>query len=86
MKSIAVVIGCVQRATSSHRMVDLRLVGDEAVFLDKIACELGETITLAVTVKDRAENMPEIATAVRGRAAHPVLHADVHHAAHEQGK
>ena len=68
----------------SHRVVDLRLVGDEAVLLDQVACELGETITLAVTVKDRAEDSPEIAIGVRGSAARPVLHADVHHAAHVQ--
>ena len=42
----------------SHRDVDLRLTGDEAVLLDQVACELGETITLAVTVKDRAEHKP----------------------------
>ena len=32
----------------SHRVVDLSLVGDEAVFLDQVACKLGETITLMV--------------------------------------
>ena len=42
----------------SHRVVDLRPVGDEAVLLDEVACELGETIALAVTVKHRAEHNP----------------------------
>src|SRR6202030_951012 len=42
----------------SHRMVGLRLVGDKAVLLDKVAGEFGESIPLAVTVKDRAEDKP----------------------------
>ena len=29
------------------------------MLLDQVACELGETITLAVTVKDRSEDRPE---------------------------
>ena len=70
----------------SHRVVDLRTVGDEAVLLDQVAGKLGETITLTVTVKDRAEDKPEKGIAVRGSAAHPVLHADLHHAAREQAK
>src|SRR6266481_9661655 len=68
----------------SHRMVDLRMVGDKAVLLDKVAGEFGESIPLAVTVKDRAEDIPKKGIAVRGSAARPVLHADVHHAAHER--
>ena len=40
----------------SHRIVELCPVGDEAVLLDKVARELGETVTLAVTVKDRPED------------------------------
>ena len=67
-------------------MVDFRMVGDEAVFFDHVTRELGESIPLAVTVKDWAEDMPEDAIGVRARAARPVLHAEVHHAAHEQGK
>ena len=35
----------------SHHMVDLRAVGDEAVLLDKVAGELGESIALTVAVK-----------------------------------
>src|SRR5258707_11289854 len=68
----------------SHRMVDLRMVGDKAVLLDKVAGEFGESIPLAVTVKDRAQDGSEQATAVGGGAARPVLHADLRHAAREQ--
>src|ERR1700682_812426 len=68
----------------SHRMVDLRMIGDKGVLLDKVAGEFGESIPLAVTVKDRAEDIPEKGIAVRGSAAHPVLQADVHYAAHDQ--
>ncbi len=67
-------------------MVGLRLVGDEAVFLDQLAGEFSETIAFAVTVKDQAEDAAQIGTAVSGRAARPVQDADVHHAAHEHGK
>ena len=67
-------------------MVDFRPVGDEAVLLDEVACELGETITLAVTVKGWSEEKSEKATGVRGSAAYPVLHADVHHAAEVQAR
>ena len=56
------------------------------MFLDQVAGELGESIPLAVTMKDRAEDAPEMGIAVRGSAAHPVLHAEVRHAAHEQAK
>ena len=70
----------------SHREVDPCPVSDKAVLLDQIACELGETITFAVSVKHRAEDAPEAGQPVRGSAARPVLHADVHHAAHEQVK
>ncbi len=68
----------------SHRSVSLRLVGDEAVLLDQVARELCETITLPVTVKHPTEDRPKSAIGMRGRSARPVLHADVHHAAHEQ--
>ncbi len=54
------------------------------MFLDQVACELGETIPLAVTMKDRAEDAPERAIGNRGYAARPVLHADVSHATQEQ--
>src|ERR1700722_4177821 len=70
----------------SHRREDLCLAGDETVLLDQVAFELGETITLAITVKHRAEGNPEKATGVRGYAARPVLHAEIHHAAQEQAK
>jgi hypothetical protein len=53
------------------------------VLIDQIACKLGETITLTVTVKDRADNKTEKDIAVRRSTAHSVLHADVHHAARE---
>jgi hypothetical protein len=68
----------------AHGIVGLRLVGNEAVFLDEVAGEFGESIPLAVTMKDRADDVPELGIAVRGSAAHPVLHAEVRHAAHEQ--
>ena len=55
MKSIAVAIGCVQKATLPIAWWTLALVGDEAMLLDQVACELAETITLAVAVKGRAE-------------------------------
>src|ERR1700677_4729071 len=70
----------------SHRRVGLCLAVDEAVLLDQVASELGETITLAITVKHRAEGKPQKAKGVRGYTARPVLHADVHHAAQEQAK
>ncbi len=70
----------------SHREVDFCLTGDEAVFLDQVASELGETIPVTVTVKDWPEDGPEIGTAERGRATHPLLRADVHHTAYEQAK
>src|SRR5260370_27986837 len=68
----------------SHRVVDPRLVGDEAVLLDQVAGEFGETLAIAVTVKDRSEHSPQIAIGVCGSAARPVLHADLHHAAQMQ--
>src|SRR4030081_364870 len=68
----------------SHRVVNFCLVSDEPVLLDDVACELCETITLPITVKRRAEDRPKPAIGMRGSAARPVLHADVHHAAHEQ--
>ena len=68
----------------SHRKVDFCPVRHEAGLLDQVAGELGETITFAVTVKHRAEEHPEAGIGVCGRAAHPVSHADVHHAAQEQ--
>jgi hypothetical protein len=71
---------------SSHRVLDACLVSDEAVLLHQVISELGETITLAVTVKDRAEGKAEKATSKRGCAARAVPQADVHHAAQEQTK
>src|SRR5258708_34692090 len=69
----------------SHREVDdLCPVSDKAMLLDQVACELSETITFAVAVKDRAEDHPEAGQPVRGSAARPVLYADVHHAAHAE--
>ncbi len=70
----------------SHRVIDLRLVGDEAVLLDQVACQLGEATTLTVTVKDRARDKPEKGKAERGSVADPVLHTDLHHAARDQAK
>jgi hypothetical protein len=40
-------------------VIDLSLVGDEVVPLDKVACELDETITIGVTMECRAEDVPE---------------------------
>src|ERR1700728_824011 len=67
----------------SHRRVGLCLTGDEAMLRDKVATELGETITLAITVQHRAEGKPQKAKGVRGYAARPMLYADVYHAAQE---
>src|SRR4029077_15532958 len=53
----------------AHRVVDPCLVGDEVVLLDEIACKPAETISLAVTVKHRAEDHPEAGKSVRGSAA-----------------
>ena len=64
-------------------MVDLRMVGDEAVFLDQLTCEFGESIPFAVAMKSWSEDMPEDTKGVSGSTARPVLHAEVHHAAHE---
>ncbi len=64
--------------------MDLRTVGDKAVLLDKVTGELGESVGIAVTVKDQCEHSPPRAIGVRGGAAHPVLHADLHHATHLQ--
>src|SRR5271163_446436 len=71
---------------SLHRQVACRLIGDEAVFLDQVACKLGETVTVTVPAKFRTEHRPEPAKGLRGGAAHPVLQADVHHPAWEQAK
>jgi len=57
------------------------LVGDEAVLFDKVTREFGETITIRVAVKDRTEEVSEIAKGKRGSAARAVLHAELHHAA-----
>src|ERR1700682_6843947 len=57
----------------SHRMVDLRMIGDKAVLLDKVAGEFGESIPLAVTVKDRAEDIHEKGIALARSAARRVL-------------
>src|SRR5260370_35377949 len=70
----------------SHRIVDLCPVGDESVLLDQVTRELGETKTLSVTVKGRAEDKPEPAIGVRGRSPRPMLQADVHHAAQVQAR
>src|SRR5260370_6063802 len=70
--------------SSSHRSVDLCSVGEEAMLVDQIACELGETVTVVVTVKHWAKEDPERATSVGERTACAVLQADVHHAAQEQ--
>ncbi len=67
-----------------HREVNLRLVGNKAVLLGQIAGEFGETVGIAITVKDRPEHSPPIAIGMRGSAARPVPHADVHHPAHLQ--
>src|SRR5260370_15184292 len=58
--------------------------GGEGMFLDKGAGEVGETLGIAVTVKDWSEHSPQIAIGVRGSAARPELHADLHHAAQMQ--
>src|ERR1700733_10592716 len=76
--------GPVRVSSNSHGIVSLRLVGDEAVFLDQVAGELGESIPLTVTMKDRPKGAPELGIAVRGWPAHPVRHAEVRHAAHDQ--
>ena len=55
IKSIAVVIGCDQKDAIPIAKRTFALVGDEAVLLDQVKCELGETKTLIVTVKDRAD-------------------------------
>src|SRR5882762_11514553 len=68
----------------SRRVEDLRLVGNKAVLLDQITGELGETVTIAVTMKDRPEHSPPIAIGVRGSPTRPVLYGDVHHAANLQ--
>src|SRR5258706_9982623 len=68
----------------SRRMVDLRMVGDKAMLLDKVAGEFDETVGIAVAVKDRSEHRPPIAIGVRGRAARPVLYAKLRHAAPQQ--
>ncbi len=56
---------------------------DKVVLLDQVASDLGETITLTVTMKDQPEESPAT-VGVRGSVAHPVLYADIHHAAREQ--
>jgi hypothetical protein len=60
----------------SHREMDFCLTGEEAVFLDQVASELGETIPLTVTLKDRTEDGPEISPAARGRAAYSMPRVD----------
>ena len=57
-KSIASAIGCVQTATTASRDVNFRLTRDEAMLLDQVACKLGETITLTVTVKEPPSSKP----------------------------
>ncbi len=64
--------------------VDLRLVRNKVVLLDKITSDLGETITLIVAMKQPPEEKPEATAGVRGTAAHAVLHTDIHHAARKQ--
>ena len=54
-KSIAVAIGCVQAATTPVAHVNFRLTRDEAVLLDQVACKLGETIAITVTVKGSSQ-------------------------------
>ena len=56
------------------------------MLVDEVAGELGESVTLAVTVKDRSEHDPVMPKRMRGSAAYSVQHADGHHAAHEQAK
>ena len=46
--------------------------------------DLGEMITLTVTMKEPPEEKPEATEGVRRAAAHPLLQADIHHAAREQ--
>src|SRR5580704_745055 len=68
----------------SHREVNFRSVGGETVLLDQVECELGETETLSVTVKDRSEDGPEKSIGVCGSPVRPILQAEVHDAAYEQ--
>jgi hypothetical protein len=67
-------------------MVDLRAVGGEGMLFHQVAGKSGQAVTFAVTVKVRSKDRPEASIGVGGSAAHPVLYADVHHAACQQAK
>ncbi len=68
----------------SNRVIDLSLIRDKPLLLDKVAGESRKAMAIAVTVKDRSENKPEIGIGVRRSATRPMPHADIHHAADVQ--
>src|SRR5271165_4233019 len=63
----------------SRRVLDLGSIAEEAVFLNQVASELGETKTLRITLKGRSEGKSKVSAGMRGSAVRPVLHAEVHH-------
>jgi len=67
-------------------MVDLRVLGGEGVLLDQVAGKPGQAVAFAVTVKIRSKDRPEASIGVGRSAAHPVLYAEIHHAARQQAK
>src|SRR5271166_3303376 len=72
--------------SDSRQVLNLGSISGEAVFLDQVASELGETKTLGITLKGRSEGSSKVSTGMRGSAVRPVLHAEVHHAALLQAK
>jgi hypothetical protein len=56
------------------------------MLLDQVASESGETVTIPVTVKHRAEAKAEKDTGLCGITTRSMLQTDVHHAAQKQAK
>ena len=55
----------------SRTYVDFRLICDEAVLVDQVACKLGETIAVTVTVKGRTKGEPQCRSRRRKRCSCP---------------
>jgi hypothetical protein len=67
-----------------RRMVTSSSEGDKAVLVGEVARELGESVSLAVTVKRWTEDDAEYCKAERDGLAHPMLHPYIHQATRYQ--
>src|SRR5271166_3761194 len=70
--------------SDSRQVLNLGSISGEAVFLDQVASELGETKTLGITLKGRSEGSSKVSTApdagrsLPGQRGRPRAPADAH--------